>query len=181
MERREATDSPPAAPSPAGPLWARAALLVIPGIWLGLLIGISLIEAPLKFTAPGITIPLGLGIGQRVFLAMNIVEVLLAGLLTIALSKTLGRQLRHRLWTISLGILGVLAVKTLIIRPLLHQRTAAVLAGESEGGSLAHYVYIAADGALLVLLSLLILRAATALLTTSPAARVSAAPPKEIP
>ena len=32
---------------------ARAARLVLPAVWLGLIIGISLIEAPLKFQAPG--------------------------------------------------------------------------------------------------------------------------------
>ncbi|MDO5492649.1 MAG: hypothetical protein Q4F53_03420 [Nesterenkonia sp.] len=149
---------------PGGPLWARTALLLVPGIWLGLLIGISLIEAPLKFTAPGITVPLGLGIGQRVFLAMNIVEVVLALVLLLAVLKVLGTALRHRVWILSLSVLGVLAVKTLIIRPVLHQRTAAVLAGEYEGGSPAHWAYIAADGALLVLLSLLVLAAARTLL-----------------
>lgn len=169
MDSRETTvpTAPPEPRTPGGPLGARAALLVIPGVWLGLLIGISLIEAPLKFTAPGITIPLGLGIGQRVFLAMNIVEVVLAVILVTALLKTLGGALRERLWTLSLGVLGVLAIKTLIIRPLLHQRTAAVLAGESTGGSLTHYFYIAADGALLILLALLALTAARTLLAPS--------------
>ena len=67
-----------------GPAWARAALFAVPAVWLGLLIGISLIEAPLKFTAPGITIPLGLGIGRRVFFAMNLVEVVLAVVLLVS-------------------------------------------------------------------------------------------------
>src|SRR5690625_1468915 len=67
------------------PRWARAMMLFVPASWLGLIIGISFIEAPLKFTAPGITIPLGLGIGRRVFLAMNIVEVALGLVLLVAL------------------------------------------------------------------------------------------------
>ena len=33
-------------------------------IWLGMVLAISFLEAPLKFRAPGITIPLGLGIGR---------------------------------------------------------------------------------------------------------------------
>lgn len=69
------------------PRWARAMMLIIPAMWIGLIIGISFIEAPLKFTAPGITIPLGLGIGRRVFLAMNITEVVLAIILVISLIK----------------------------------------------------------------------------------------------
>src|SRR5699024_11851856 len=46
---------------------AAGARIILPAVWLGLIIGISLIEAPLEFTAPGITIPLGLGIGRLVF------------------------------------------------------------------------------------------------------------------
>ncbi|TFI15770.1 hypothetical protein E4A41_15285, partial [Micrococcus endophyticus] len=66
-------------------------MFAVPAVWLGLLVGISLIEAPLKFTAPGITIPLGLGIGRRVFFAMNLVEVVLAVVLLVALACVLGR------------------------------------------------------------------------------------------
>ena len=46
--------------------------LIVPSLWLGLIIGLSLIEAPLKFTAPGITTPLGLGIGRIMFTALGI-------------------------------------------------------------------------------------------------------------
>jgi hypothetical protein len=31
--------------------------------WLGMVLAISFLETPVKFRAPGITIPLGLGIG----------------------------------------------------------------------------------------------------------------------
>ena len=67
---------------------ALTARLVIPAIWLGLIIAIDLIEAPLKFQAPGITIPLGLGIGRLVFTAMNIVEGVLALILIAAVVTT---------------------------------------------------------------------------------------------
>lgn len=32
-------------------------------IWLGMVVAISFLEAPLKFRAPGVTVPLVLGIG----------------------------------------------------------------------------------------------------------------------
>ena len=47
-------------------------------VWLGVVLAISFIEAPLKFRAPGITIPLGLGIGRLVFRALNAAEAVLA-------------------------------------------------------------------------------------------------------
>ena len=36
-------------------------------LWLGMVLAISFLEAPLKFRAPGVTVPIGLGIGRLVF------------------------------------------------------------------------------------------------------------------
>lgn len=130
-------------------LWAAAGRLLVPAIWMGLLIGISFIEAPLKFTAPGITIPLGLGIGQLVFTAMNYVEMALFVVLVLSSVK---RGVDQRFWTLIAGLGVVLAAKVVVIRPLLAQRTDAVLAGLESGGSITHYFYIAADGIIFVLL-----------------------------
>ena len=44
-------------------------------LWLGMVLAISFVEAPLKFRAPGVTLPIGLGIGRLVFRALNAVEV----------------------------------------------------------------------------------------------------------
>ena len=46
---------------------------------------VSFLETPLKFRAPGITLPLGLGIGRLVFRALNTVELVLAAALITAL------------------------------------------------------------------------------------------------
>ena len=40
-------------------------------VWLGMVVAISFLEAPIKFRAPGITVPLGVGIGRLVFRALN--------------------------------------------------------------------------------------------------------------
>ena len=40
-------------------------------VWLGMVLAISFIEAPLKFTAPGVDLRIGLGIGRIVFRALN--------------------------------------------------------------------------------------------------------------
>ncbi|NKX54802.1 hypothetical protein [Arthrobacter mobilis] len=134
-----------------------AARLVLPAIWLGMIIGISLIEAPLKFQAPGITVPLGLGIGRLVFTAMNIVELVIAALLVLSSVRAgVDRLFRGLLW----AAVGVLLVKVAVIRPVLNQETDRVLAGLSGGGSGMHLLYIAADGALIVLLVLLLVAAA---------------------
>lgn len=42
--------------------------------WIGFVCAISFLEAWLKFRAPGVTLPIGLGIGRLVFAALNKVE-----------------------------------------------------------------------------------------------------------
>lgn len=149
---------------------ARAARLVLPAVWLGLIIGISLIEAPLKFQAPGITIPLGLGIGRLVFGVMNIVEAVLAALLVLAVFRSHAPRPERIL---ALVIAGVLAIKAIVVRPLMQGTTDAVVEGTSEGGSGMHYLYIAADGLLIVGLVALLVLATRSLLGTAQTAAVA--------
>lgn len=40
-------------------------------VWLGMVVAISFLEAPLKFRAAGVTLQIGLGIGRLVFRALN--------------------------------------------------------------------------------------------------------------
>lgn len=157
---RETNAAAPAGSGASGgtPRWSDTRLTAglrsaLPPIWLGLIIGISLIEAPLKFQAPGITIPLGLGIGRLVFTAMNAAELVIAALLLIAVLRR-GVPWFQR-W-IAVALTGVLLVKVALIRPPLNRRTDMVLAGIDGGGSSWHYLYIAADGLLIVGLVVLI-------------------------
>lgn len=107
--------------------------------WLGMVVAISFIEAPLKFRAPGVTLPIGLGIGRLVFRALNLCELALAG--------TIIATFAVRLPVIGAAVSSGVAVVTLIVqlaavRPLLNRRTRAVLAGTDAPGSRAHLVYI---------------------------------------
>ena len=61
-------------------------------VWLGMVLAISFLETPLKFRAPGITVPLGLSIGRLVFRALNTVEIVLAIALIIALLTNRARR-----------------------------------------------------------------------------------------
>lgn len=116
--------------------------LIIPATWLGMLIAIDLIEAPLKFQAPGITLQLGLGIGRLVFTAMNIAECVLAALLAFALLRP---RPDRRLAAPAIAAFCLLAVKIAVLRPIMWQYTDDVLAGRSQGGSPLHFFYVAAD------------------------------------
>ncbi|WP_425300605.1 hypothetical protein [Nocardia farcinica] len=118
-------------------------------LWLGMVVAISFLEAPLKFRAPGITVPLGLGIGRIVFKALNTVEAVLAVLLVLA-CLVLGPATAVWVW---LGVaVAVLAVQILLVRPPLSRRSDRVLAGEELPRSTAHYYYIALEVAKVVTL-----------------------------
>ncbi|EGD53967.1 hypothetical protein [Gordonia neofelifaecis] len=115
-------------------------------IWLGLVVGISFIEAPLKFQAPGITIPLGLGIGRLVFRALNAVEMVWAAVLIVTVVVGDGWSITTE---VALGIaVAALIVQVAAIRPVLSKRTDAVLANPEavpDKRSTAHYWYVGFD------------------------------------
>jgi len=112
--------------------------------WLGMVLAISFIEAPLKFQAPGITLQLGLGIGRLVFRALNAVEIALASLVMLAVAVDPPGPVPLT----ALGVaVTVLIVQSVLVRPRLRRRSDAVLAAtvEPAGGMLershAHYAY----------------------------------------
>ncbi|GAA2622122.1 hypothetical protein [Streptomyces axinellae] len=109
-------------------------------VWLGMVLAISFLEAPLKFRAPGMTVPLGLGIGRVVFRAFNKIEALLAATVLVALAIGAPR------WQITAPAAAsalLLAVQLAAIRPALNRRSDRVLAGEDVPRSRAHLVYVA--------------------------------------
>lgn len=95
-------------------------------VWLGMVLAISFLEAPLKFRAPGVTIPLGLGIGRLVFRALNAVEAVLALAIVVAVAVS-GPSAAVVAFTVVVVVL--LVVQLAVIRPRLNRRSDEVLAG----------------------------------------------------
>ncbi|MEU0499487.1 hypothetical protein [Nocardia sp. NPDC005998] len=126
---------------------AQHLLWYLPMLWLGMVLAISFLEAPLKFRAPGITVPLGLGIGRLVFRALNVAETVLVAVLIVA-TLVVGPSGAVRVW---LGVTAaILAVQLLVVRPLLTRRSDRVLAGADLPRSRAHYWYIGLEVAKVV-------------------------------
>jgi hypothetical protein len=120
-----------------------------PFVWLGMVLSISFLETPLKFRAPGITLPLGLGIGRLVFRALNRAEVVLAALLTAAY---LAAPPGSAGWVLLAVAWLLLAVQVGVLRPRLDRRTAALIAGQTLPASRHHVAYIALEGAKVIVL-----------------------------
>lgn len=124
--------------------------IAIPFVWFGLLGGISFMEAPLKFQAPGITLPLGLGIGRLVFFTLNKIEIALAILLLFTFVKI--RPKGKSPLVLFAVIAFLLFLETFWLLPVLDARAVAVINGTAEPFSNLHVVYIIFDAIKFILL-----------------------------
>ena len=118
-------------------------------VWLGMVLAISFLEAPLKFRAPNVTLQIGLGIGRLVFRALNTVEGCFA-LVIVAIMVAVPTPVRI---TAAFAVAIVaLAVQLIAVRPRLTRRSDEVLAGSEGPRSRAHYVYIGLEAVKVVAL-----------------------------
>ncbi|HTN58869.1 MAG TPA: hypothetical protein VL043_11425 [Protaetiibacter sp.] len=106
-------------------------------VWLGMVLGISFLEAPLKFRAPGITIPLGVGIGRLVFRALNLVEGVFALVLIVTLVLAWPPAVSTAVIVGALVV--VLAIGAGVLRPRMDAR---VRRGELSDGQPRHALHI---------------------------------------
>jgi len=137
----------------------------VPFTWLGAVLGISFLETPLKFRAPGITLTLGLGIGRLVFRALTVVELVLAAALTAAMIIGTGGLGADAPTVVLTALWVLLAVQVTVLRPRLDRRTRMILAGDTPARSHLHLAYIALEAVKVALLAvigvLLVLRLPT--------------------
>ncbi len=116
-----------------------AVAVAVTFVWLGMVLAISFLEAPLKFRAPGVTLPVGLAIGRLVFGALNAVEAALAVVVAVALfAGTPGVPAAAAY----LAAVAALVVQLVAVRPFLQRRSDAVLAGHEGPRSQAHLAYV---------------------------------------
>lgn len=131
-------------------------LVCISLIWLGMILGISFLETPVKFKAPSVTLEIGLDVGRQVFGVFNKVECALALAMMILIVIT--RQ-KNRL-VIFLGVVwSSLALQTFWLLPILDDRTALILQGQTPEPSYLHTVYVVLEVLKAVALSVYGLRA----------------------
>ncbi|MDH6279177.1 hypothetical protein [Prescottella agglutinans] len=131
--------------------WWIALQVLGPAFWLGMVVAISFLEAPIKFRAPGVTIPIGLGIGRRVFRALNIAEIVVLVVLWVAALAADAPP--------SAGVRNLLAALTIVlviqvagIRPPLSRRSDRILAGEELPRSRTHHLYVVFEVVKVILL-----------------------------
>lgn len=110
-------------------------------LWAGSLLGVSFIAAPVKFTAPHLTMSVALEIGQVTFHLFNKVEWLLS--ITLITMGLYGR-VRHVL-IIALLMFIFLATESFYLLPILDANANLVIAGHDPTPNLFHWAYIILD------------------------------------
>jgi hypothetical protein len=123
---------------------ALAVATAVTFVWLGMVLAISFLEAPLKFRAPQVSLRIGLGIGRLVFRALNTVEAVLAVALVVVIILA---SAPVRIVIATVVAVAVLAVQLAVVRPRLTRRSERILAGADAPRSRSHYAYIALETA----------------------------------
>ncbi|GIU83037.1 MAG: hypothetical protein KatS3mg006_2101 [Pyrinomonadaceae bacterium] len=109
-------------------------------IWLGMVLAISFMEAPLKFQAPNVTLEIGLGIGRLVFKALNIIELIFLFILILSIFE--GKKFDRTLGRLYFGLFFVLVAQSSWLLPILDARAIMIISGQKVEPSYAHLTYV---------------------------------------
>jgi len=116
-------------------------LLLLTGIWIGLIIGISFIETPLKFRAPGITLELGLGIGKMLFGVLSKIEMAFSVVIAASLLFC-HEELGFDFAVIMCFVVLLVLIDTIWLLPVLNARVDLVFNGNPKPPSFHHFLYV---------------------------------------
>ncbi len=107
-------------------------------LWAGIVIGISFIEAPVKFRAPTLTRTVAFDVGRTVFAASQWVQAALAALAVA--TAFVGRVPRWAWGCLALGT-GALLVQMGWVFPVLDARAQTIISGGVPTGANPHAAY----------------------------------------
>jgi hypothetical protein len=96
-------------------------------------------EAPVKFTAPSLTLQVGLDVGRTVFAALNKVEI---GFAVVLLFLILVEKFNKMIAAVFISTAVILILQTLWLLPLLNERASMIINGITPPSSNIHLYYI---------------------------------------
>jgi hypothetical protein len=108
-------------------------------LWIGFVCAISFMEAWLKFTAQGVTLPVGLSIGQVVFEALNKVELAIGALISVLVISSKEHKMEDLAFALAVLIL---LSEAFWLLPLLSSRIELILSGATPEKSNLHFLFI---------------------------------------
>lgn len=131
------------------PALADALFLAIAFVWVGMLAGVSFVATPVKFTAPGLSLPVALEVGRVTFDLFSRIEWALT---TALLFASVPGTSRARI-ALAVLVAVVVTVQASWLLPALDARVAVVVAGNPLPASYHHTAYAIAEAAKLLLLA----------------------------
>lgn len=131
-------------------LLAAAILAILPWVWLGIVVGISVLETPLRFRTPPITHAGAAMLGVAVFHALAYVEL---AFLVLLMGAVLIIADRRRLLAIA-GLGLVIAIEHSILVPLLAARAILLVQGTTPEPSAVHSWAVFAEAGKMLLLAI---------------------------
>lgn len=124
--------------------------IAIDFIWLGMVLAISFLEAPVKFSTPSLTRPVALDVGRIVFTAFHWAQggLFIASFILLIAMRTLSLKL-----VIPYSFLiGLLIAQSFWLLPALSYRAVAILQGLTLPDSPVHIIYVVLEGLKVILL-----------------------------
>ncbi|MBN9265701.1 MAG: hypothetical protein BGN89_14160 [Alphaproteobacteria bacterium 64-6] len=122
--------------------------------WLGLLFGVSFVATPAKFLAPSLQLPQALDVGRWTFHVLTLIEwgfVLVAALLVWACRPRVAAGWGWVMIAL-VAVAAVLALETVVVRPILDARVLDIIAGRNVAPNILHEVYIGLEALKLLLI-----------------------------
>ena len=112
-------------------------------VWMGIVIGVSFLATPVKFTADSLTRPVALDVGRATFHALAYLEWVLAALLAVLIWRTATHQqsIGRRALTAAAVVAVAVVVQSAWLQPELDERVTAIIAGIEPPPSHLHTVY----------------------------------------
>ncbi|TSE05776.1 hypothetical protein [Aquimarina algiphila] len=123
---------------------------VLTFIWVGFLLAISFMEAPLKFQAPSVTTAIGVDIGKIVFGALNKVEIFFS--LFFALQIVRIKKLDSKLFLGLLVLFIIIIIQSFYLLPILDAYAEIVINGGKSPSNTEHIIYVVLEISKLFLL-----------------------------
>lgn len=119
-----------------------ALTLALTMLYLGLILGVSFLATPVKFSAPSLSLPAALDVGQVTFSLFHKVEWgMLALLVLMAFSAPAPFQTSPLQTGLVMGLAVILFVDGVWLLPQLSERVQAVIAGAPRAPSPHHALY----------------------------------------
>jgi hypothetical protein len=126
-------------------------------VWMGIVIGVSFLATPIKFTADSLTRPVALDVGRATFNALGYLEWALTVTLAALIWRAMATRQRPSDRTLSAAALiaAVVVLQAVWLVPALDERVASIIAGTEPPPSHLHTFYGVAEVAKVAALGLL--------------------------